>query len=918
MTLSIYTARGRIIYTLESIYEGCLEKVTLMEEDYIELHFSLASPLLFPIGSYCTWNGRKFEVTEIQQPTYNESTGGWDYELKLEAYYMAWKNRIYKYVPQIGGNSEASFSITDKLPTHAEALARSLNAEGFTFNDKPISVAIDGTAGKEYKDETITISYSSSSFLDALATIAENFECEWWVIDDVIHFGKCQTNEETAVDFRLGDNVEKMENSQTDQDYATRVWAYGSTNNMPLNWNKGSAIFTCTKATDVTKTDTDESDGTTQTIKQTEWSINHELKGKYFSKTDKQSNNTISLYSFSIDRHGMKVKWQNVDYGLNFNVDNYARNYGNKIPIEGASWIKLKKGSYGEMTDYDKVFALPSLTLAAQLSYISMGVKCSFDVYKKENNKETCIAVGECGEEASFNKVSADVFLAKLLTPPIPKFQLTEASEIRIDLILTFTSADKDGNGTLNVPESKLLQLGYETYASPSYNLKVILEDSEGSGTFTGTPIDASFSTADGNTILTEYGTASKYSGKRFIITNVISSKLPTSYFDESTKTSEGMIKAIAETRLSLPDSGFVNYPSDADLKNGEIVEKVLVFDDIYPRIEAAITDVQTGTFTQKVEYANGEEEEKYTGYFIKTDEYTFDKDYQLSTDENMQIKFTTGALAGMTFDCTFGIESNNKHNETVLADGQYFFIVYTEAATNYWLPAGSLVPKVGDKFIVIGWDSSRMEDLGLIEKAQKELLEETEKELADMAIDPNTYDCTMMSDYVYGIDPGGKPDEDYSHTFQIGRRVNLYSDAYFKDGMRESRIQGYERKMDLPYDCPIYTVGEKATYSKFSELQDQIDGINISGESISKLTSIGTTTSGNGTIYLITTNDTTRESDTNAYSASRTKQDYLSKKNDDNEWGQIYFQRGTVNVSSTDYNDRWETAADGIIEEIK
>ncbi|MBL3940316.1 hypothetical protein, partial [Bacteroides thetaiotaomicron] len=66
--------------------------------------------------------------------------------------------------------------------------------------------------------------------------MAESFECEWWVEEEVIHFGRCEDGD--PVDFELGMNVSKMDRSDSQDSYATRIYAFGSTRNIPANYRK--------------------------------------------------------------------------------------------------------------------------------------------------------------------------------------------------------------------------------------------------------------------------------------------------------------------------------------------------------------------------------------------------------------------------------------------------------------------------------------------------------------------------------------------------------------------------------------------------------------------------------------------------------------------------------------------------------
>ena len=80
------------------INEGCKRKFTLMKEDYIMLKFSLENPIYFKLGSYVECNFGLFEVCDLQKPAFNTNTAGYDYELRLDAYYWKWKNKILSFV----------------------------------------------------------------------------------------------------------------------------------------------------------------------------------------------------------------------------------------------------------------------------------------------------------------------------------------------------------------------------------------------------------------------------------------------------------------------------------------------------------------------------------------------------------------------------------------------------------------------------------------------------------------------------------------------------------------------------------------------------------------------------------------------------------------------------------------------------
>ena len=213
------------------INEGSKRHFLLMQEDYVTLKFSLASPIYFKLGDYIDNELGIFEVVDLYKPTYNTTTGGYDYELRLDAYYWKWKNKKFFYTPQSGGK-EASWNLTDTLNVHMDVFLKNLEVLGYKYKDKAFTYEIDASVDESSK----LISYNNMNMLDALSQMAETFECEWWVEKGVIHFGRCEHGD--PVNFEIGVNVGSMNRSDSQTSYATRVYAFGSTRNIPSTYRK--------------------------------------------------------------------------------------------------------------------------------------------------------------------------------------------------------------------------------------------------------------------------------------------------------------------------------------------------------------------------------------------------------------------------------------------------------------------------------------------------------------------------------------------------------------------------------------------------------------------------------------------------------------------------------------------------------
>ena len=538
--------------------EGCKRKFTLMKEDYITLKFSLESPIFFKLGSYVECDFGLFEVCDLQKPVFNTDNAGYDYELQLDAHYWKWKNKIFKYTPEVAGQ-EASWNLTASLDVQAGIVLRNLKALGYKYKGQDFVFSIDSTV----ENKALLMTYDNINILDACFSMAKKWDCECWVTENIIHFGRCESGD--AVDFEIGKNVQEMPRSESRSTYATRIYAFGSTKNIPSDYR----------------------------------------------------------------------------------------------PVD-----------------------------------------------------ETVVLNG--------------VVQKRLMLPE-------------------------------------------------------------------GTP-----------------------------------------YIDA--------------------------YPG---MTIEEAIEQVVIFDEVYPRRVGTMSDITIKEYTDKIENADGTTtEKKWNAYRFKDTGITFSKDYILPGKE-LKITFQSGKLNGMEFAVTFDPEGKPEKlgNGGWNPEAQLWEIVRNEDYGRP-LPDGALIPENGDTYILSGWNSMKITEMGLVAEAQLELKDKADKYVAKSKIDPSTYNCKMMSDVAYS--------EDGIHNlYSIGQKVNLINKAYFENG-RQSRIIGFEFNLDLPYDSPIYTVGETAAYSRIGELEEKVESLTLKGQTY--------TGSGSSGVYVIRRNDSTPATDNNVFSALRSLAMFLRK----------------------------------------
>lgn len=340
------------------------------------------------------------------------------------------------------------------------------------------------------------------------------------------------------------------------------------------------------------------------------------------------------------------------------------------------------------------------------------------------------------------------------------------------------------------------------------------------------------------------------------------------------------VVNGVVQRRLMLPaDTPFID--ACEGLKTEEAVEQVVIFDDIYPRRIGSMSDVKANEETE-VDEETGEKR-KYKSYSFKDSGINFSEKYVLEGQE-LRIVFQSGKLNGLDFGVKFNPDNKAEKNEdgSWNSEAQLYKIVRNNDYGRY-LPDNLLIPTNGDKYVLYGWNADKITELGLIAQAEQELKDKTQKYVDKSKIAPSTYTNKMMSDCM--IDENGK-----AKLYNAGDRVNLINAAFFEAGSRQSRIIGFEYNLDIPYDSPVYTVGETASYSRIAELENKIESITLKGQ---------TYTGGGGSgVYLITFNDSTPATDKNTYSAKRILKElknFLHKDKADRATEIIAFLKGLL-----------------------
>ena len=316
-------------------------------------------------------------------------------------------------------------------------------------------------------------------------------------------------------------------------------------------------------------------------------------------------------------------------------------------------------------------------------------------------------------------------------------------------------------------------------------------------------------------------------------------------------ETSSTATNSILNNRLKLANLEYID--SRENLPAEEIIEAVVIFEDIYPRmINKAISAVRF-----KEQTIN---DTKQNVYYFKIANLGFNPSDLILPGMNLSVKFESGNLNGREFELNY--------NTTTLE----FEILNKNETDSIIIPNASLCPTNGDVVVLF---NLQMPDSYKLE-AQAELLKTAQEYILESSKDRTVYTCPANPVHcsVNDID------------YQIGQKVVLKGSDFGAD--RESRIQRTEKKLYNKYIC-TYQIGDNATYSRLNNIERDARSANYA---------ISSPISGGGSkIAVITKYDTTKPQDTNVYSALRAGEEFLKTNEESIAKEFIKFLKG-INVT--------------------
>lgn len=773
----------------------------LMEEDCIELAFNLASSVAFDIGDYVDDEvfGR-FTISEKPAPAdYDPSSGAYKYSLRFDADWVNWKNHLFMLTSGAGTQvatdgddiivsvlddsaerRETEWVLTDILENHLRVFIDNLTEIGYTGYSARIH-----TDTVEDAKRAVSVTYSGTSLFDALKTLSEAYGCEFWVEDKVIHFGKCEVG--NAIPFSMTDdnreiNVENMTPIRNDAEYGNRFYVYGSTKNIPETYRKRLVFEASQITTRQGAVAFRDKERIIEPSMLTRRTVTVPLTSRPYSGGWIVEKNEYIAYEDE-DQYGQRVEMEYYSVQKKTQI----------IPTtDGGTMLTINPGnndSRWNVTWY--IYTSDGALLATGKKYLQFPIRRA-DV--------TGVFV-RYSYQADWARTEPHT------EPDDPVITIVESKEAAYFATLSF---DDPVYGERYTAEVRLIEDNYFVFVR-----------NEPGDYYPTCP-------------LPNFSQGSKYT-LNFSVNG--SDGLRYAYVPYSFYTDDDTdyVRMVGERRLMLPE-GTEYIQLDPGLTRDQIVEKVVIFEEIYPKCALRITSVEVGEYYASTTHSDGSKTaESMPAYTIQAKridgasdvDFPFDPTTMRSVGK-LTVTFLTPDetkaysgkaeenicdLMGMTFEVACN-RSNNVTTYQIARNEDY----------GDKLPNTSLLPKVGDAFILAGWNPAAMGELNLIEGqngAEAKLLA-AGTTYAQLAKDTYNFECAMMSDWIVEhfstIQAGDLP---CKKLLPFGQKVSIHHAALSSD--METRIIGAEYKLDIPYDTPIYTAGETEAYSRFKAIEKKL-----------------------------------------------------------------------------------------------
>lgn len=210
----------------------------LLSTDRITLSIASSQPMLFYLGDYIVYGGRKFTLN-LNPTLQKQAEDVYLYDMQFEGVqYDLLRKKYFNYDAQ-GFYTTGDFPLTGEINVFLLALINNANRDETEYN-WILGYYPQGT-------ETKTITFSNVNCLAALQTICQEFEQEFEIVQDMVaktntlYINKVGELRDYQFEYGYGNGLYSLKRDNVSEGQViTRLYPYGSTENIPTNYRNFS------------------------------------------------------------------------------------------------------------------------------------------------------------------------------------------------------------------------------------------------------------------------------------------------------------------------------------------------------------------------------------------------------------------------------------------------------------------------------------------------------------------------------------------------------------------------------------------------------------------------------------------------------------------------------------------------------
>lgn len=219
MRLNIYNQSGELKLTVNTSSSSTWN-TELMVENAVSVSFTHPFFIALDVNDYVLLSGIKFSINKEYKPK-QKSTQEYSYSVKF--YGPEHDAQRVMYLNLTDGQYDVQFSLDGSPREHLKKWVDNMNR---IYGREVWSIGDVVVAPNQ------TIEYNNLSCWDALASMAEAFETEWWADGFTMNLSRCERGERVSLGYMQGlTSLTQSENSN-DVKFFTRLIPLGSTKNI--------------------------------------------------------------------------------------------------------------------------------------------------------------------------------------------------------------------------------------------------------------------------------------------------------------------------------------------------------------------------------------------------------------------------------------------------------------------------------------------------------------------------------------------------------------------------------------------------------------------------------------------------------------------------------------------------------------